>query len=405
MKKIFVTAVAGFFICAALSAQASAQTAESSKSTEQLWRELEAGNFESDEALRRIVNALASQGSGTIEFLAKKLPAVENDDQRIDITYVTGLTLMEDRRRQTGALTLPPDMMKSLAALLESTDNQDIQANIVNIASNLGPRATPFIDGLLGVLRKTSHRGLRASTQYALMASGDQAVPVLYDELRRSTDERMIGDIAVVLRDRELPADIIDIFRKQLDASASADVRAQLMQALQGAGAEGQELVSAAVKNLENSNTDMSRMMAALDLDKLSPPRDIYIFALSDALGKFTGEGTSSERMQVARMLGIAGDDGVRALAKAVRATKTAGQKQDLVMALSMYAINDPEVIDVLITTAITADNEDVTGNAMSGVIRIGKPALPAIEAALQNGPPPGIRIHLETARSMIRSR
>lgn len=397
LRQLLVTALASVLLCSAYSATASAQTVDA-KTAPLLWQELQAGNLESEQALQGLIVALAEQRQNTIDFLATRLAVAKDDEERLDITYVTAITLTHGK----GALTLPPDMEATLVALLMVTDNTALQANIVNVATNVGEaRAKQFIAPLLTVLSKTSDPGLQASTQYALGSMGEQVLPALYDEIRRSQDEKLIGNIAIILKGQKIPADVIDILRTNVN-SKNTETRAQILIVLQGAGVEGQDLIAAAVENLRKSDTDMARMTAVFKLHELSPPREVLIPALTDALATFNPASTSSERVQVARILTLTGDEGLQALAGATRKAATTAAKYDLLQIQVISAKNDPVIIDSLLDIALQGENEEVTGRAIRGLVRIGKPTLPAIDAGILAAPSEAVGKQLRTARSMI---
>lgn len=366
-----------------------------------LWEALQARDFATDVDWEKAVQAFVGHGENAIAVLTSALPVARDDEELVDITYFTALILSQGRIPGGSPASLPREMITQLDALFERSDDLRLQANLANIAAMLGPDAAPMIDGLIALLRSTSDPGLRATTQFALGAVGEEALPVLYDELRNGKDERLLGDIAQILRGRVLPDDIVSVIEGLLEAN-DTEVREQAINTLRDMGIDSRRLSQAAAANLAAAETDQQRMMATAKLAALDGPPDLVVPALGDALNRFDETRSSSERIQVARYLALTGSTGITALARATGAARSQEERSDLVFALSMSATDDPAVIEALIVSAFHSDNEDTRQSAMGGLIRVGEPAVPAIEEAMDKWSDPDLRRHLDVALTII---
>ncbi|NGN45300.1 hypothetical protein G6N74_30065 [Mesorhizobium sp. CGMCC 1.15528] len=368
-----------------------------------LWKSLSTRDFATDVDADQAIRAFVGHGEKAIAVLAAALPEAREDDEFIDITYFTAIILSQGRVPGGSPVSLSLQMIGQLAALFGRSDNQQLRANLVNIAGMLGPDAAPMIDGLMTTLRNASDPGMRASTQYALGAVGGAILPVLYAELRHGKDERLLGDITQILRGSTLPDDIVTRIEALLQ-SGNAEVREQAIKALRDLGIDSRRLSQAAAANLATAETDQKHLMAASKLVALKGPADIDVPALDDALVAFDDTRRSSERVEIARYLALAGPRGLTALAKTTKAARSQEERSDLVFALGIFAAAEPAVIEALIVSAFHSDDERTRQSAMMGLIRVGDPAVPAIEDAMNRWPDPDYRRHLEMALAAIRA-
>lgn len=208
---------------------------------------------------------------------------------------------------------------------------------------------------------------------------GEAALPLLYEEMRTGDIDRTRGDIARILYGMDLPEDVLEAMRELLE-SDDPEARASAVHALSETDTDRGSLVGAAIANLRDAESDHHRMMQASALSELADGDPRLVPALAEALDRMTvGD---HNRFMVARILAVQEPEGVRALARATRQAE--GEAiADLVYALSLYATDDPEIVDALIDVARRSASENDRENAARGLVRIGRPAVERIEAAI----------------------
>lgn len=374
-------------------------------SAQELLEKFRARDFASDADLMNAVNVLSEGGQQTIDVLAKALLRATDEQAKIDITYLMGLTLNRaELMGANGKLSLAQETTDSLAQMMNEASDPQLQANLVNIAAMLGPKAGPMIHGLIVILGKTSDPGLRATAQYALQASGKGSLTMLHQQIRETRDERVRGDIAQLLRGTPIPADILAVLRDLLN-SDQPPVRTQAYRTLVESSLGKGEKLRMTLSYLERTDDDTDRLEATYELEKLDPPNNVAVQALADAFAAYKTESKDASRMDIARRLVARGPDGVHAAVRLLDTVTLNTSRDVLVQVLARQPTDDPMVIDALVAIVATSDDNQRAKEAMFGLAAIGKPALSAVEKALRSNPPAAAKDRLQFTRMQILAR
>ncbi|MFY4017628.1 hypothetical protein ACOTEP_05350, partial [Achromobacter xylosoxidans] len=140
-------------------------------------------------------------------------------------------------QRRQGCVTLPDELLQTMGRDLAGNVPQARMQALARVlavldASGRAAMAAP----LLGYLRQSPTEPARAAARTALWSATRGAPEQLFQAIRDTRDERMLGDLAQVARGASLPADV----RQKLDAAGAAStspaIRVQIAQAL-GPGA------------------------------------------------------------------------------------------------------------------------------------------------------------------------
>lgn len=390
-------------ICGVLSVSAFAETRPLADSVTNLWDKIKKEDFQTEQDFYIAVQKMAAQSDEAIALLSPELLAAKDDNQRVTITYVLGLATQYQKLKEERQVDLSPPVVAELKRVLHTTDEKMLQANIINIALMMEAKAEPFSDEMMDVLKKSDDPGLNATTTLAIGRIGDAVLPKIYDEIKQSDNARFVGDIARILRDSAVPPDVVAVLRQNA-LFGDTETRAQLLTVLMDLKGDKRELIPVVLNHLDKAETSRQRMMALYTLEKMSPPANVMIGALSDALEKLDPNGDAEERAQIVGLLLNVNDDGVKAVAAAIPRARTDREKSEIVQGLARRPTNDPVVIEALIGVATSREDRMLASSAIMGLTRIGNPALPAIEAAIETAKDADVKRDLQTAQSVIRS-
>lgn len=404
MRLAFARTIWALIIGVMLPSAVLAQTPPPAETVSALWGKIEKEDFDSEQDFYIAVQKMAAQSDEAIALLSPELLVSKDDDQRVTITYVMGLATQYQKLREEKNVELSPNLVAELKQLLHTTNEAMLQANIVNIALMMETKAEPLADEMIEILKKSDDPGLNATTTLAIGGIGDAVLPKVYDAIKRSDNTRFVGDIARILRDSDVPPDVVAVL-KQNALSGDTGTREQLLTVLMDLKGDKGELIPVVLNHLDKAEKSQQKMMALYTLEKMSPPANVLIGALSDTLEKLDPNGDAQERAQIVRLLLNSNDDGVKAVAAAIPRARTDREKREIVQWLARSPTNDPVVIEALMGVATSREDRILASDAIMGLTRIGNPALPAIEAAIESAQNEDVKRDLQTARSVIRSK
>lgn len=190
---------------------------------------------DSDEAFFRAMQDIVTLGPDVVPELSDRLLATDDVWERVDLTAI--LTMVLQRAEQLGqASEAPPELIEEVVLLMDEPTDPTLEANLVNLAGQFRPQPVEITEGLLAVLARTDDEPLRATTSAVIaMNGGEQSRPLVHDALRRSDNERLSGDLALILYGSELPDDIASIL-VELRSSDNAEARQLASRTLEAAG-------------------------------------------------------------------------------------------------------------------------------------------------------------------------
>lgn len=359
----------------------------------------EIDTVEMDTAWQEDLRLFAAFGNAAIAPLVESLRAADTDQQKTAITYLMNVVISQARFSGEAPITIPSDLIDLLSETLIETDSLPLEANIVNIAGIIGPDAVPMAPAIISFLGNNSNVGARATAQAVLGRLGKGTLPLIHDELRGSTDERLRGDLAQILRGTKLPEDILEVLENLL-RSDDPDVRKQAMIGLEGADADNDLVLVALIRNLADAKTDRDRVQAAYALTELDDPTSETVSALRIALGNMQNR---SERSQLAQLLGTIQPEGIKALTRAASEATDGEARSDITRMLGMLALPDESIVQALLDIAIRSEDAESRQSALFGLRRNATMAVDVIEVAYQRTDDPDLRQSLEDLASAIR--
>lgn len=336
---------------------------------------------DSEDVFNRAVRDIVALGPVVVPNLTRRLVAAETDAQRVEITFLLATVL--GQARATGAkIELPPDLIPEVAKLMAQPHELELEANLANLAGYIEPQPPAITEGLLSILARTDHQGLRATTSAIIaMRGGQSALPLIQNALRKSTSARYSGDLARILRGSTLPPDVADILVALL-SSDDAEARQAASQTLKAAGIRNVGQLDAALRDLEAARTDMQLTRAATAVRETTDGSVRVADALVSALERAR---RLEERREIIVALTASGDAGLEGLYRAVRAMKdpTIVRQYILFMNSDSAVRKDPRAVALLVEMASDSETPAVADEAAFGLTRHGKPALAAIDAVL----------------------
>lgn len=354
-----------------------------------------------EEAFYAAAQAVIDLGPAIVPDLTERLVNADDDEERIDLTFLLASILGQTEFARE-EVELPPELAPAVAALLLEPRDIALEGNLANLAARFDPQPPEITEGLLALLGRAEHLGLRATTGAVIVIHGEEhALALVQDALRASEDDRFSGDLANLLRGTELPDDVVGILQDLL-ASDDAEARQAAARTLREAGIEGGGLLEAALRDLEEAGTDMELLNAAMAVRQHTDGSDRVAEALEAALPKAR---RVEERMEILRALAATGEAGHLRLYAIVEATQDAELFGQLVLGLNATsARDDPRTLDTLLSIAVGSDDEEIAEAAARGLLRHGEAARTAIEAAVaEPGLQPRVRERLERTLGQLR--
>lgn len=334
-----------------------------------------------EETFYRAAQDIAALGPEIVPNLTKRLTEAETDDQRIDLTYLLA-TILDQAKFAGKAVDLPPELMPEIAALMKQPSELAVQANLANLASHFVPQPPEITEGLLSVLSRAEHEGLRATTSAIIAMYGDEDVlPFVHDALRNSDSDRYSGDLAAILRGTELPQDIVGILEALL-ASDNAEARQTASRVLTEAGIRNPAQLDTALRDLAAADTDMQLLNAAMAVREHTDGSERAAEALETALGQAR---RMEERMEIIRALAASGDAGLDRLYQIIQSTEDPDLLGQFILGMNSTteARDNPLTLEVLMTIATESENPDIADAAALGLNSHGTAAVSAIDAVL----------------------
>ncbi|MFY1863969.1 hypothetical protein ACOTCA_08310 [Achromobacter xylosoxidans] len=304
-----------------------------------------------------------------------------------------GVTLSDELLQTMGrdlAGNVPQARMQALARVLAVLD-----------ASGRAAMAAP----LLGYLRQSPTEPARAAARTALWSATRGAPEQLFQAIRDTRDERMLGDLAQVARGASLPADV----RQKLDAAGAAStspaIRVQIAQAL-GPGASGyDDVVRGLIAELEAAPSDEARERIIVTLGGFAKPDDAIARAMIDAVSR-----SRAPSRVTWRALAQAGPAGLLYLAASVKKESDAARLVDKATMLAAVAGESgplpariaPAVLDAAISARLRSDDPLLRSSVQALLIRSGPAAVAPIRQALDRAAPGQARDDLAAALARL---
>ncbi len=290
-------------------------------------------------------------------------------------------------QRRQGGVTLPDELLQTMGRDLAGNVPQARMQALARVlavldASGRAAMAAP----LLGHLRQSPTEPARAAARTALWSATRGAPEQLFQAIRDTRDERMLGDLAQVARGASLPADV----RQKLDAAGAAStspaIRVQIAQAL-GPGASGyDDVVRGLIAELEAAPSDEARERIIVTLGGFAKPDDAIARAMIDAVSR-----SRAPSRVTWRALAQAGPAGLLYLAASVKKESDAARLVDKATMLAAVAGESgplpariaPAVLDAAISARLRSDDPLLRSSVQALLIRSGPAAVAPIRQAL----------------------
>lgn len=324
---------------------------------------------------------IIEQGPSALPALTQRLIDADDDEQRVVITFLIA-SIQGPAAMAGGTTELPPELIAAVTRLMAETRTPELQINLANIAGNMSPHPESIVKGLLSILSNTEHPDIRATTSAAIaMRSGPEALPLMHEALRQSDSDRFSGDLAAILRGTELPADVLPVLQALL-TSDNAEARQAASRTLDEAGEHDPAQLDAALRDLEQAQTDMQLITAALAVGRHTDSSERVAQALTTALGKAR---RIEERMEIIRSLAASGEPGLDRIYATLRATDDPELLRHYIMGINSARIvrDNPRTLAVLMELAARDDNPDLADMAAFGLNSQRQAAVTAIDETL----------------------
>lgn len=334
-----------------------------------------------EETFYRAVQEIAALGPQIVPSLTRRLIESETDEQLIDLTYLLA-TILDQARLAGEAVDLPPELMPEIAARMKQPSELAVQANLANLARHFVPQPPEITEGLLSILSRAEHEGLRATTAATIVMQGNEAaLPLVHDALRNSDSDRYSGDLALILRGTELPEDIVGILETLL-ASDDAEARQTASRVLTDAGINNPAQLDAALRDLDAADTDMQLLNAAMAVGKHTDGSERVAEALGNALGQAR---RGEERREIIRALAASGDAGLDRLYQIIQSTEDPELLAQFILGMNSttQARENPRTLEVLMAMVIESEDPNIADAAAFGLNLHGAAAVTAIDAVL----------------------
>ncbi|CUR81062.1 hypothetical protein ACOTEK_04005 [Achromobacter xylosoxidans] len=309
-------------------------------------------------------------------------------------------------QRRQGCVTLPDELLQTMGRDLAGNVPQARMQALARVlavldASGRAAMAAP----LLGYLRQSPTEPARAAARTALWSATRGAPEQLFQAIRDTRDERMLGDLAQVARGASLPADV----RQKLDAAGAAStspaIRVQIAQAL-GPGASGyDDVVRGLIAELEAAPSDEARERIIVTLGGFAKPDDAIARAMIDAVSR-----SRAPSRVTWRALAQAGPAGLLYLAASVKKESDAARLVDKATMLAAVAGESgplpariaPAVLDAAISARLRSDDPLLRSSVQALLIRSGPAAVAPIRQALDRAAPGQARDDLAAALARL---
>ncbi|MEO3999482.1 hypothetical protein [Mesorhizobium sp. CAU 1732] len=339
------------------------------------------GETDDEETFYRAAQDIAALGPEIVPNLTRRLIEAETDDQRIDLTYLLAVIL--DQAKFAGkTVELPPELMPEIAALMKQPSELTVQANLANLARHFVPQPPEITEGLLSILSRAEHEGLRATASATIAMQGSEDVlPLVHDALRSSDSDRYSGDLAAILRGTELPQDIVGILESLL-TSDDAEARQTASRVLTEADVRNPAQLDAALRDLDAADTDMQLLNAAMAVREHTDGSERVAEALGTALGQAR---RGEERREIIRALAASGDAGLDRLYRIIQSTEDPELLAQFILGMNSTAeaSDNPRTLEVLMAMVIESEDPDIADAAAFGLNLHGAAAVAAIDAVL----------------------
>ena len=337
-----------------------------------------------EEEFYRAAQQIVELGTVVIPNLTNRLVETEDDVERVDLTFLLAAVLGQSR--VTGqSPEVPPELLREVAALMSEPGELALEGNLANLAGSFDPQPTEITVGLLSILSRAEHEGLRATTSAVIaMNAGDNALPLIHDALRESDNDRFSGDLAAILRGTQPPDDIVAILQALLE-SDDGEARQAAARTLDAAGIGGPGQLDAALRNLEEARTEVQLSLAASAVYNHTDGSQRVADALVSSLDRaHRGE----ERREIFRALAASGDAGVIAIHDVVRSTEDVDVLEQYILAMnsSPQSREDPRTLALLIEMATDDSNPPAADAAAFGLNLHRQAAVDAIDEVIAEG-------------------
>lgn len=336
-----------------------------------------------EETFYRAAHDIVALGPEIVPNLTQRLIAAEDDQERIELTYLLGAIL--GQARITGvAVQLPPELVSEVATLMNAPGELALEGNLANLAGHFEPQPPEITQGLLSILSRAEHEGLRATTSAIIAMRGhEDTLPLIYDALRGSDSDRYSGDLALILRGTEPPEDIVAILEALL-SSDDPEARQAASRVLDDAGIQTSAQLEAALRDLEEAETDMELLRAAMSVASHTDGSERVADALASALGEAR---RGEERREIIRAMAATGEPGLDRLYRIIRSTKDPEILGQLILGMNSTpeGRENPRTLETLMAMATDSQAPEIADQAALGLNLHGAAARAAIEAVLSD--------------------
>lgn len=334
-----------------------------------------------EQAFFAAAQELFELGPSAIPGLTDRLLLTDDENERIDLTFALASVIGQARLRGE-AIELPAGLSKEVASLLHQPADLALEANLANLAALIEPQPPAVTEGLLALLARANHEGLRATTSAVIaMHAEPSALPLIHEALRHSPSDTFSGDIARILMGTELPDDIAEIVAALL-SSDNPEARKSASRLLDDAGMVNPAQLDAALNDLEIATTDMQLLNAAMAVRKHTDGSARVADALDKAM---TRASRVEERIEIIRAFGASGAAGHAKFAGIIASADDAEIVRHLMFgALASAELRESQVIaEAFISLVVTSDKPAVADEAAFAVSRYQAIARPLIETML----------------------
>ncbi|MEP7453996.1 hypothetical protein [Phyllobacterium sp. SB3] len=332
---------------------------------------------ETEEAFYGAARTAIALGSDALPDLTKRLAAVKDDDERINIFYVLA-NIVGPMKFKREVIELPPELVSLTGKLLIETRNLQLEANLANF-SVVVPHPAEFGPGLLALLERTENKALRATTSAAIVYQGKEVLPLVLKAFYSSTNDRFSGDLAHLLADTELNERSIAKLQDLLK-SDNAGARQSAARTLDRVGLKSGDLLESALKDLASARTEVELSFAAENVKKQTDGSERVAAALASA---FERAHRLEERAMLVSALLATGELGKKQLFVVLQASNDAEEVGDLMRVMNSSLQDDPRLTSAYIAILKRTDDEKVSDAAILGLVMTRKTGQEAIKVVV----------------------
>ncbi len=319
-------------------------------------------------------------GKTAIPDLTRRLQAAEETDQQVQITYLLA-SITGQAKFQQSPLEIPLQLVQRAAQLLEHPADPLLEANLANLAAFIGPAPAELAPGLLSLLQRSDNEGLRATTSAAIGNQGEGVLPFVEKALLESKDDRFSGDLANILRGSQLNPPVVAKLQSLLE-SDNTQTRQIVARTLEKAEIRDPKLLQAALRDLEDAQTEMDLNRAAAQVQENTDGSEAVAKALQKAFEEKAGR--IEERRMIVAALEATGEPGLRAYLDLVKSASDEKILTDITMGIPSALRADPRMADILISKLLKARTDEMVERSTFALVRLDRDvALPAVEQAL----------------------